>query len=210
MTDSLPEVFTRRPASERALLDQLRTMLTRADLADISTADYGNDRQQHFAALDKICSTATVDSNLPWHPGEVLELTRWSRPENPEWKPGTQGRPGHLQRAFACAVLLRQDNVFITGEEQETLAPLIESCLELGGDSLPALEAFILWRIAYLCGLPEYSRDDDTHLQVVFYALGFLIAQAHNPPKAAVLGQSELQRRAIDRGFAVSAFRSCV
>ncbi|MFT6397792.1 MAG: hypothetical protein ACJAYU_002547, partial [Bradymonadia bacterium] len=27
-----------------------------------------------------------VPSPMPWRPGEVLELIRWSEPEDPEWR----------------------------------------------------------------------------------------------------------------------------
>ncbi|HMG87058.1 MAG TPA: hypothetical protein VK574_15100 [Terracidiphilus sp.] len=38
---------------------------------------------------------------------EVLELIRWSQPEDPEWKPGEMGEFGHWMRAFSCAAILR-------------------------------------------------------------------------------------------------------
>jgi hypothetical protein len=41
---------------------------------------------------------------------EVLELIRWSEPENPEWKPGRTGEFGHWMRAFSCAAILRAEH----------------------------------------------------------------------------------------------------
>ena len=68
-----------------------------------------------------------IPNPLRWEPREVLELTRWSRPDDPSWRPGSPGLPGHLQRAFACAVLLRWPNGPNSngGDFENNLAPLI-------------------------------------------------------------------------------------
>ena len=76
-------------------------------LTEISLADYGEDAEVHLAALRTIRDTGTFSLPMHWYPAEVLELIRWSEPEDPNWKPGRTGEFGHWMRAFCCAALLR-------------------------------------------------------------------------------------------------------
>lgn len=122
-----------------------------AYLQVIAEADYGHDANDHYAALDGIRSQLTVPKPLEWVPREVLELIRWSRPENPDWKPGLTGRPGHLIRAFSCSALLaagwdEESRDFITDENQ-TLAALVESLGVLGVDYERAGLSTLGWRV---------------------------------------------------------------
>jgi hypothetical protein len=90
-----------------------RLMVVLADLVDpgmlaeIAAADYGNDQAEHLAALQAIHSTTIVPSPLPWEPAEVLNLMRWSEPNDPAWAPSGRGERGYIMRAYCCAVLLR-------------------------------------------------------------------------------------------------------
>jgi hypothetical protein len=68
------------------LLAQLASALAVDDLGEIVPADYGQDVEEHLVALRRICATREVPSPMPWRPGEVLELIRWSEPEDPEWR----------------------------------------------------------------------------------------------------------------------------
>jgi hypothetical protein len=76
----------------------------------ISTADYGYRADEHLVALRQIRDTGNFPNALKWCPMEVLELTRWSEPEDPNWKPGRTGEFGQWMRAFSCAAILRAEH----------------------------------------------------------------------------------------------------
>jgi hypothetical protein len=76
----------------------------------ISMADYGCDSDAHLAALRVLRDTGKLPENPGWVPMEVLELIRWSEPDDPEWKPGRTGESGHWMRAFSCAAILRAEH----------------------------------------------------------------------------------------------------
>jgi len=76
----------------------------------VSRADYGEDSDEHLSALQQIRDTGSMPENLGWIPMEVLELIRWSEPEDPKWKPGRTGEFGHWMRAFSCAAILRAEH----------------------------------------------------------------------------------------------------
>jgi hypothetical protein len=76
----------------------------------IAGADYGDRRGEHFAALLQLRETGKFPEELHRVPMEVLELIRWSEPENPEWKPGRTGEFGHWMCAFSCAAVLRAEH----------------------------------------------------------------------------------------------------
>src|SRR5260221_13417688 len=97
-------LVTAFPPSNRLLLDVSRQQIDDGMLAEIAAADYGIDADRHLASLRPIRDTGVVPQFIGWHPAEVLELIRWSDPENPEHKPGSTGRRGHQMRAFSCAV----------------------------------------------------------------------------------------------------------
>ena len=81
------------------------------DMLDcIAHADYGCDADRHLAALRQLRETGTLPQNPAWVPMEVLELIRWSEPDDPQWKPGRTGDPGHWIRAFSCAAILRAEH----------------------------------------------------------------------------------------------------
>jgi hypothetical protein len=102
---------------------------------------------------------------MGWHPGEVLELIRWSDPEDPDHKPGSTGRRGHQMRAFACAVLLSaaSDGGY-DGNEEATLAQCLSSARVLGDAMNDAVARFLTWRI------PSLSCSDRW-----LFALGLLV-----------------------------------
>jgi hypothetical protein len=92
------------------LLRAISAHVTDEMLECISMADYGCDGDAHLAALRQLRDTITLSENPGWVPMEVLELIRWSEPENPEWKPGRTGEFGHWMRAFSCAAILRAEH----------------------------------------------------------------------------------------------------
>lgn len=73
----------------------------------IAGADYGKDREEHMAGLRQIRDTCTFPPDMVRFPGEVLELRRWSYPDDPEGSPSGLGEFGHWMGAFCCAALLR-------------------------------------------------------------------------------------------------------
>ena len=93
-----------------ALLRAISAHVTDEMLEVIAEADYGCDADAHLEALRQFRETGRLPQNPGWVPMEVLELIRWSEPENPEWKPGMTGESGHWMRAFSCAGILRAEH----------------------------------------------------------------------------------------------------
>ena len=92
------------------LLRAISKHVTDEMLDCIAGADYGDRREEHYAALLQVRDGGRFPDDLAWVPMEVLELIRWSEPENPEWKPGRTGEFGHWMRAFSCAAILRAEH----------------------------------------------------------------------------------------------------
>ncbi len=113
------------------LWDSVVAMLDDAELEHIAAADYGQGAAKNLAALRTMVATKRVPQTLPWHPQEVVSLTRWQ--DGP--------RTHHRARAFACLVLLLgdADALGVT----DALGPLIESARVLGLDE--ALERYLVW-----------------------------------------------------------------
>ncbi|WP_245433049.1 hypothetical protein [Rhizobium sp. L43] len=91
------------PSDPTSLLKTVAGLLDEGDLRIIAGADYGNDTEEHLARLIDIVRLYELPSPLQWHPREVLELTRWSEPQQQD--PGMAARISR-QCAFACTVLL--------------------------------------------------------------------------------------------------------
>ena len=157
-----------RPSPD-ALLDLLRPRMIPEMLWEIAAADYETQVSGHFRALRRICKTGKLPHPLGWEPNEVLELIRWSEPNDPQWKPGRVGPTGHLMRAFACGVLLRAaadpECKYELQGENPTVAPLVASALELGADVQAAAAQFLAWDI----------QRPEEHEERCFYALALLI-----------------------------------
>lgn len=113
-------------------------------IREISAADYGREDDAHFHVLKPIWLEGSLGWMDSWYPREVLELMRWSEPDDPEWKPGGRGLRGHLMRAFCCAVLLATPNV---EPEKETLIQMLESIFVIGADAMEAAVRFLVWRV---------------------------------------------------------------
>ena len=106
----IAELLNRFEPDGDALLRAISPHVTDEMLECISQADYGCDADDHLAALRQLRDTGVLPDNPGWVPMEVLELMRWSEPENPEWKPGMTGEFGHWMRAFSCAAILRAEH----------------------------------------------------------------------------------------------------
>jgi hypothetical protein len=159
------------------LLRRISCHITDASLIDIAGADYGNDVEKHFFQLRLIRDQGLLNTPMRWHPREVLELIRWSEPEDPNWLPGVQGERGHWMRAFACSCLLRAagepENEELQQGWNQTLIQLIDSLCFLKNEILyqPAA-AFLAWLI------PRASSDDGEN-EVGFLLLGLLWFALH-------------------------------
>lgn len=140
--------------------DVLMTLLSRqvddSMLREIAEADYGLDCDEHLEALKRLRDRLEVQVPLNGIPREVLELIRWSEPDDPKWRPGRHGKRGHIMRAFACAALLRAaaeagNSGYFEGENQ-TLAQLMASVLVLDRDVQVAAVRFLAWRVSSVDG----------------------------------------------------------
>lgn len=155
------------------LLGVLRRQIDDDMLWEIAGADYGNDAEQHHAALLPIRDDGVIALPLQWEPREVLELIRWSEPDDPQWRPGGSGWRGHLMRAFSCAALLKAgadagDGSSGDGENQ-TIAQLLASLLELGWEEQEA-------GMRFLTGCSERIPPGR---ELPFYRLGQLVLAVH-------------------------------
>lgn len=134
-----------------ALLDWLRARLTPEILQSIASADYGWDAEANLACLHDIVESGLVPAPMDSSLHEVMALCRWSEGESVE----------HVERAFAC-VMLCLDVVHIAGYTEsvsDTLAPLVESCVELGEEAVTRLVGLLVWLIEAEFQVPEGHWD---------------------------------------------------
>jgi hypothetical protein len=139
-------------------VDALKGQVDDSMLQDIASADYGTNIKEHLAQLQRIRDEGEILPGMPWCPGEVLRLTRWSEPDKNETASSQQKQHAHIIRAFACAVLLRANGEYLRaadelpdrwGEdaENETLVQLLASLPVLGLPFQVAALRFIAWRV---------------------------------------------------------------
>ena len=148
MSAQMPKWIRERfPSDPRSAVDFLREFIDEGMLREIAEADYAKDTEQHLQSLKPVWSGGEFKELDSWFPMEVLELMRWSEPEDPEWKPGSPGIRGHQIRAFCCAVLLATPNF---EPEKETLIQMLDSVFVLGRDATEATGRFLTWRIESL------------------------------------------------------------
>src|SRR5438552_13451632 len=150
---------------ELALRDWVAPLLDASMIDELAATDYGSDVTQHRQGIRSLLTVDRLPERLTWHPSEVLELMRWSMPDDPTWKPGSPGRRGHLLRLFSCLVLVRTQ----TGQDPtDSLAPLVDSALELEPEAVPATVRFLAW-----CRLHEPGdwRTDPTAPPFLTFAL---------------------------------------
>ena len=140
------------PPDQRSAVDHLRGLIDEGMLKEIAEADYAQDVSGHFSALKPIWEGGELTVLDSWFPMEVLELIRWSEPEDPEWKPGSTGSRGHKMRAFSCAVLLATPNFH---PDKETLIQMVDSVFLLGREAQEATARFLVWQ------LDSLGHEDD-------------------------------------------------
>lgn len=159
--------------SETALLDWLTPHIDDSLLGEIAAADYGSEEKEHFEALKSIRDQRRIPIPLRWVPREVLELMRWSEPEDPSWKPGSAGTRGHLIRAYCCTLLLKASGApemkLYTSSENDTLIQMIASVLYLGREATEAASRFLCWCLSRLAASDK---------EYPFFVLGLLLLRA--------------------------------
>ena len=158
-------------ADDGELLAQLAAQLDDSMLDEIAGADRGDGAAAHRAALLIIRDQLRIPAPLQWEPQEVLELTRWSDPDDPRWRDSdAAARRGHVIRAFCCTALIRAgadpENPYGFDNEPDTLAQLVASLGVLGAPQQLAGLRFLAWRLARL-GVEVEERP--------FYFLAILI-----------------------------------
>lgn len=163
---------------QQSLLGLLAPLIDDAMLRAIADADYGMDADAHLAALRRI-HAGEILIPLEWEPREVLELVRWSEPDQPHrrWDRKGEGRAGHLQRAFACTALLLaaavpENRKRLLGGENATIIQLIASLVTLEKALLRAGLRLLSERLLAL-DLEDEDRP--------FFALGILLLAAALP-----------------------------
>jgi len=149
----------------------LQTNIDEGMLREVAEADYGWKADECYALLQPILNQGLVaadDFNLR----EVLELIRWSEPEDPTWSPGGQGLRGHWMRLFACTAMVRfaPTRRDLCEGECNTLAQLTSSAIELGQPVAGAAASVLAWRF-----LAYPGADPDA----AFLAFAILILAAH-------------------------------
>jgi hypothetical protein len=143
------------PPSSDLLLDRIRRIIDDANLVEIARADYGHMADEMLAELRPIRDQAVLPTPMSGQLIEVLELTRWCDPENPNappFEPGPTGLQGHRTRLFACAVMLRaaaeRACQFNDSSNDSTLALCLASAIIVGAPMEEALACFLTWRLS--------------------------------------------------------------
>jgi hypothetical protein len=167
-------------ADPDALVRRLSAEIDDAMIADMAALDYGRDIAANAAALRDIRDSGRIPAPLPWVPREVLELTRWWRPDL-EPLPADRRR-GHRLRAFACAALLKGSGESANRElcegQNQTVVRLLTSLDALDDGHEPAAIAMLFWLIGRLApenrspGDFEWYYEDRAFLGVAILWLG--------------------------------------
>jgi hypothetical protein len=113
-----------------ALMRALAPHIDDVMLAEMAAADYERDQPANRAALRVLRGGGAFDVAAFNQAREVIELTRWSMPDDPTYVDHSSGERGHWKRAWACAVLLAARCTpgfsWLEGQNQ-TLIQLIDS-----------------------------------------------------------------------------------
>jgi hypothetical protein len=173
------ETLNRLEPESEGLLRDISAHISDEMLEEIAAADYGQDMEQHFAALKQIRDTGLFPTEMYWFPGEVLELYRNSWIENMEMRQGRFEFEAWA-RAFCCAALLRATREpwnygdgISTGY---TTIRLIHSLRALPVDLTPQVVKFFAWLLAN-------SEPEGVDGQVCAYGIALLWFALHrNPP----------------------------
>ena len=176
--------------SELVLRDWAAPLLDASMIDELAAQDYGDDVAQHREGILSLLTVDRLPERLPGHPSEVLELMRWSTPDDPTWGSGSKGRRGHLLRLFSCMVLVRIET---RADPTDSLAVLVDSALALDPAAAQATLRFLAW-----CRLHEAGDwgSDAADRPFLTFALLLLCAASPSPDRDAVV--SGLARALID------------
>jgi hypothetical protein len=158
MSPTLPLIFE---PDGKGLLDKIARHIDVSMLREISEADYGWKSQEHFEVLLKMRNSGFV-AYADYAPQEVLELIRWSEPDQPGWKPGSPGKRGHWMRGFCCASLLRMAGTADMNRHlsfNETIVQLVSSLDALGVDLWADAGSFLSWFVNRCEAAGDRSED---------------------------------------------------
>ncbi len=196
----LARILAELNPDEFALRAAVVPQLDASMLDEIAAADYGMHVDRHREALDDLLTVRRWPPDLDWQPMAVLELTRWLRPDRPDLNGGATGRRGHLMRIFACMVLIRVRTA--NGHPADTLAPLVESALELGSPVVDDALRFLAW-----CRLHEpgdWADDPPVRPFLTFGVLLLATATGVEPERLGRLADAflgELEQAFTDEGL---------
>jgi hypothetical protein len=165
------QLLTPLNPNENALTPLFQANIDEPMLREIAEADYGWKADHCYELLEPVLKTGLLAPD-DFNVREVLELIRWSEPEDPEGSPGGQGGRGHWMRLFACTELVRlaarSPNSF--EGECSTLAQLVSSAIDLGKPVARAGASVLTWRF-----LASPGADPDS----AFLAFGVLLLAVH-------------------------------
>lgn len=164
-------------SSQDLFLFRITRLLSDEMLWEIARADYGMGAETCFVQLQQIRETKQMPETLDFELQEVLELTRWTEPEN---------REEHVRRAFACASLLIARPTINVIDETATLASFIESVLALEPDYYCAALQLINWRMLHdfllelSCMNEAEGEDEDDVVLDSFFIYAWLLLMVLN------------------------------
>lgn len=157
---------------ELALRDWVRTRLNASIIREIAALDYGTRADEHRRGIEGILVARRLPDELPWVPGEVLQLCSYHTIDERHPAVASAGWRAHVARLFSCLVLTRTgDTVFPAGP----LAGLVESALDLGPEPTALAVRYLAW-----CRLHEPGAWSDDEVRPLL-TLGLLLAYAMTP-----------------------------
>jgi hypothetical protein len=158
----------------QGLLADVSKHITDEMLAEIASADYGQDQEKHLAPLRQLRDKGTFVEPMYWYPCEVLELIRHGGGGRSELQ-------GHWIRVFACAALLRAEeepwNYGAGGKTSLNLILLIMSIRALPIDFTFQAVRMVAWIMSHA----DLEGHDE---QVIYCGVGLLWLVLHldTPP----------------------------
>jgi hypothetical protein len=152
-------------------------------LEEISRNDYGRQLIEHLAGIEAQLGATPPLGLLPWNPREVLELERWTEPDQPIADQMPSGERGHFKRLLACTILLRNvghvhvgdgmyEEEFFVESSAATVIQLVLSAIALEEDAPEYAARLLLW--VYVVQAHPALRP--------FAAFGVLLLAAHSGP----------------------------
>jgi hypothetical protein len=128
--EMIRDILTSLPCEPGSLHRVLSQHVDDAMLREIASADFGHDVEQHLVPLHQLRDHGIYAGHDATYPFDVLELMRYSEPDQPDWKPGSTGEYGHWMRAFSAMATLRlcvENGFHEPSGGNDSLIQLIES-----------------------------------------------------------------------------------